>query len=447
MLLKPLNNNTLLQEGGVIGHMRHPYEIFSPEIFIKFINDLLAGKYELWEKVDGAALTIGLDKFDNVVYVRSKKAAPSIDIEAKFPPEHPGSDAFRSGFQAIKKAIKQLSKEQIKKYHLNEYFLNIEIIYGFVPNLIPYSETSNYIVFHHYANPVKDYELVDINSNLLNDLAKELGHIEVISKVINYIGTPMDADRIIENRTSAWEFRGPIKFDKSEVTDKLSKILDYWKKLPEIQQLAKEHDKEARFELMRIIAQKIGSKILIRMVSKLARTEKKFPGHPRIEGLVIKYKDGLNRETLLKITGDFRELNQQLWAPLREELDPIIKDFNMFMLNDIFGISKVSKFTAKTMDKYSTTDELFQARSMVNINSTDIKLSSIDKKIDTTIAQLQQLWLKYKGSLSIKAEDIKRALLINGYKLKKLKHNINKARTIGEAFKAYMVNIFGWGKV
>ncbi len=431
-------------EGGTMGHMAHPYDILSPQEFIKFIDDVLAGEYELWEKVDGVALTVGLDKNGNTSYVRSKKAQPSPNIEEKFPLEHPGSDAFRSGFQAVRKAFKKLSEQQITQFHLDKYFINIEIIYGFVPNLIPYSETGNYIVFHHYVDPEKEYEAVGVEGDILNDLAKEIGQIAVVSKVVTYVGTPQDADRIVESRTSSWEFRGPIRFDKSEVTDRLSRVLDSWRKMPETKKITQEKDKEKRFELMQRLAQKVGSSILTTMVSKLSRTEKEFPGHPRIEGLVVKYKDGLNKETLVKITGDFRELNQALWGPLRDELDPLMKDFNTFMMAKVFGIPKVSKFTSKTMNKYETTDELLQARSKVNPASTDIHMDAVNAKIDNTLSKLQTMWAQEYDPM--KNEDIKRALLISGYKLKKLKHNINKASNISGAFKAYLLNMFGFHK-
>jgi len=439
-------NNAQLFEGGAAGHMAHPYEVLSPSRFIGFINDLLKGRTEAYEKVDGANLMVGFDNYNNVVYVRSKKAKPSANIDEKFPITHPGSDAFRAGFKAIKKGFRKLSEKDKEKYGLDTYFINCEIIFGFVPNIVPYSETKNYVVFHGYVDPEKDFEPVDAEYNL-NDLADVIGQMSVISDVVSYIGTPAEAERIVSKRTSAWEFKGPIKIDKEDIGKTLEPVLKAWKNIGEIKQLRAEKDPEKQFELMRAIADKVGSIILTKMVSKLAGPGVKVPPeHPRIEGLVVKYRKGLDRETLLKITGDFRELNQELWGPLRNELDPIMKSFNMFMLSEVFGISKISKFGSKTMNKYKSTDDLFRARSTKKLGIPYNK-QKINDKIDDSIKKLEGMWNRYEGTKSMKAEDIKKALLINGYKLRKLKHNINKADLLGKAFKAYMLNMWGWGKV
>jgi len=437
----------LLSCGGAGGHMSHAYDVLSPSRFIGFINDLLKGRTEAYEKVDGANLIVGINKFGRVVYARSKKATPELDIEKKFPLQHPGSDAFRAGFRAIQKAFKRLSEADKKKFGLDKYFLNVEIIFGFIPNIIPYSETKNFIVFHNYVNPGPDYEPVDFEGNL-NGLAAKIGQVAVVSKSINYIGTPSNPDRVISDRTSVWEFRGPIKVSPDEIKQGLQPVLKAWKSIPEIQLLRHEKNQEIQLELMRTIADKIGSIILAKMVSKLSGTAKlKFPKeHPRIEGLVVKYRKGLDRETLLKITGNFRELNKELWAPLREELDPLMKSFNIFILDNIFGIRGISRFASRTLEKYHSTDELFRERSTKKLEMPFNK-NKIDTKIDETVNKLEAIWRHHKGDKSVKAEDVKKALLINGYKLKKLKYNINKADNLGNAFKAYMINMMGWNKV
>ena len=436
----------LILAGGAAGHMAHPFEVLSPSRFIGFINDLLKGRTEAYEKVDGVNLIVGFNKFGQVVYVRSKKAKPELDIEKKFPLEHPGSDAFRAGFKAIKKGFKGLTEEDKKKFGLDKYFINVEIIFGFIPNIIPYSETKNYIIFHNHATPEPDYDPIDIDIDL-NELAHKIGQVKIISKTINYVGTPANPEQIISDKTSVWEFRGPIKINPEELKRNLKPILNSWKSIPEIKMLRHERNPEMQFELMRTIADKIGSIILSKMVSKLSSQEIKFSKQqPRIEGLVIKYRKGLDRDTLLKITGDFRELNKELWGPLRDELDPLIKDFNTFMLKDIFGITGISKFSSRTLKKYRTTDELFHERSKKDGKESFDK-NKINSKISETINKLENMWEKFKNIKSIKSDDIKKALLINGYKLKKLKHNINKADNLSNAFKAYMINMFGWGKV
>lgn len=451
MIIEPIGSH--LVEGGVAGHMAHPYDVLTPSRFIGFINDLLKGRVEMYEKVDGANLMFGLDKYgDQVVYLRAKTDKPSHNIEDKFPIAHPGSDAFRAGFKAIKKGIKKLSADQKKQFHLLDdqnkpkYFINTEIIYGAIPNIIPYSESTNYIVFHNYVDPNNEYKPVDVNSDTLNKLASSIGNMKVVAKTVDYIGTPKRAERVIQQKTSLWQFKGPIKIDYDKVKDQLTDILNNWKNIKEIKQLRHEKDPEKQFELMKTIAAKIGSLLLTRLVSRLSDLSKEVPKeHPKIEGLVTKYRKGLNQETLLKVTGDFRELNQALWAPLREELDPVMKAFYSFMMSDIFGIQKVTKFSSQTLKKYDNYEDLFRARSTKKLG-TKINTARIVDKINETISNLEEMWKKHEGDASVKSEDIKKALLINGYKLNQFKAAAKRTDQLGEVFKAYMTHMWGWNK-
>jgi len=435
-----INKLLPLIEGGVFGHLQHPYEALSPSKFIGFINDLLKGRLDFYEKVDGVALTVGL-KNDTLVYLRSKKGQPSSNIEEKFPLEHPGSDAFRAGFKAIKKGFAKLTKEQKEKFYLDKYFLNVEIIYGFIPNIIPYSDTKNYIVFHHYVDPENNYEPIDINDDTLEKLAGTIGQVSIVSETVNYIGTPSNPQRIVERKTSLWEFHGPIRIRSSEIKKELNELLKNWKKIPEILQLRKEKNPEKQFELMKAIASKIGSSLLSKMVSRLST--KKVPGLPSIEGLVTRFKRGLDKEILLKITGDYRELNKQMWAPLREELDPIISEFNKFVFEQL-GIEGISRFSPITMKKYkSNLMGLFKERSKLD-PLTKINKNIIINKINDTINKLEKMWNKYKDVKTVKAEDIRKALLINGYKLKELKNDIVDKKNAFAIFKVFMKNMFGY---
>jgi len=429
----------LLLEGGTFGHLQHPYEALTPSKFIGFINDLLKGKLELYEKIDGVALTVGIIN-NQVVYLRSKKSQPSNNIEEKFPLEHPGSDAFRAGFKAIKKAFAKLTPQQKQQFLLDKYFINIEIVYGFVPNIIPYSDTKNYIIFHHYVDPANNYQPIDTNEDLLNKLAKTIGTVKVVSNTVNYVGRPSNPKMIIESRTSTWEFHGPIKIDTESIKSELHKILERWKEIPEIWKLRKEKDPEKQFELMKTIAAKVGSSILSKLTSKLST--KRVEGLPSIEGIVTRFKKGLNKETLLKITGDFRELNQQMWAPFRQEIDPIMSEFNKYIFQKL-GIERISKFHPATIKKYKNNLlGLYKSRSNLNPMAI-INVNQIIDKIDDTIKRLEKLWNKYKYYKNVKANDIKRALLINGYKLKQFKNDIISKKRAFPIFKSFMKNIFG----
>ena len=428
-----------LAEGGVAGHLQHPYEALSPAKFVAFINDLLKGRLEFYEKVDGVALTVGLEN-GQLVYLRSKKGQPSADIEEKFPISHPGSDAFRAGFKAVRKGFSKLTPEQIKDFYLDRYFINIEIIYGFIPNIIPYSDTKNYIIFHYYVDPANNYEKIDINDNTLDKLANTIGTVSIVSDTVNYVGTPSNPQRIIEKRSSLWEFHGPIKIKSEDIKQELTNLLKSWKSIPEILQLRKEKDPKKQFELMKAIASKIGSNLLSKMVSRLST--KQVPGLPSIEGLVTRYKSGLNKEVLLKITGDFRELNQQMWAPIRQEIDPIMSDFNKFVLTELV-INGITRFSPTTLKKYKgNLLKLFKDRSMLGPLA-KIRKQVFINKINEAMDKLEKLWNKYKNYNSVKAEDIKKALLINGYKLKQFKHDLLNVRNAFGVFKAFMKNMFG----
>ena len=145
---------------------------------------------------------------------------------------------------------------------------------------------------------------------------------------------------------------------------------------------------------------------------------------------------------MLKITGDFRELNQQMWAPFRQEIDPIMSEFNKYIFQKL-GIESISKFHPTTIKKYKNNLlGLYKNRSHLSPMAI-INVNQIIDKIDDTIKRLEKLWNKYKYYKNIKADDIKRALLINGYKLKQFKNDIISKKRAFPIFKSFMKNMFG----
>ena len=143
------NFHRLLNEGGLAGHMMHVIEALSTKDIFVFFDKLLKGELSLLEKVDGVNLFVGFNKAGKLTYARNFTDEPSTNIEAKFPLSHPGGDCFRAGFKALQQGFEKLSKQDRIKAGLIDIngnpkaFINLEIIYGEIPNLIQYSNINN----------------------------------------------------------------------------------------------------------------------------------------------------------------------------------------------------------------------------------------------------------------------------------------------------------------
>jgi len=71
---------------------------------------------------------------------------------------------------------------------LNGNMINSEILFGEIPNTVPYSKTTNYIVLHGIMGDTE----VKNEKKLLNQLAQEIGQLTVTAPVMNYEGDDLN---------------------------------------------------------------------------------------------------------------------------------------------------------------------------------------------------------------------------------------------------------------
>lgn len=177
----------LVTEGGVYGHINHPFDI---ELNLTFgqlkdiVNKALDGNLEfVREKTDGYALAVSW-KGGKLIAARNKGHLKNGGIDAmdiggisdKFNNRGELKNAFVYAMEDLNSAIRSLSDKQ--KYDIfkdGSCFMNLEIIYPNSINVIPYGQSL--LVFHNLmeydsaGNPVKENKNAAI---LLSKMIKEI---------------------------------------------------------------------------------------------------------------------------------------------------------------------------------------------------------------------------------------------------------------------------------
>lgn len=440
-----------LYEGGAASHMKHPYEKFkTPKELLEFFRKFLEGEYKAYEKVDGYNLFVGFDDNGDVVAVRNKNQGPIKNIWEKFDLDHSAYDAFNAGWRAIKSKLSNLSKEDRVKFKLIDdnnkplNFINLEILFGYIPNLIPYSKTTNYIVFHSLeGSPKTNWVKVGINSKdqeekLLKSLANKLKDTSVVYSKFDYT---LDGDVSKERKQerSYWRFVGPIGFSKEQIRKSVESVVKGWldleetKKLIEFSKIKPPKDNvdeynDKLFKVMKDFTKKIGKEILIGLKSKLS--DEIVVGKPGIEGLVIDV-DG----DLVKITGDFIDYNK----PQDLQVVDATKDIREYIQNDILGLNVItfsgvkSKKLKDVLDfilekrkkkfKYSFDDELYYD----HIN----KIRELIEKAQKDIKNIYEVLYKKGRSYEVKS------ILSQYFILSKFKDSLKNIKTYYDLIKTY----------
>jgi hypothetical protein len=325
-------------------------------------------------------------------------------------------------------------------------FLNLEIIYGSIPNLIQYSDIDNYIIFHSFIDtPDNDFSPKPKNDKLLRRLADRIGKIEVTSDVVSYIGTVRDSKKIIENKTSSWIFKGPIPVPSSKIKSELESVAKEFENFDEVKRLKKwkSLDDKEKAPLMKSLSTKIGSKVLTSLSSSLfsgkRMTDEK---HPKIEGLVTNFKGNL-----IKITGDFFQQGKKFWQPL-DNLETTLKDLSEYILQDVLNVPlKTSKNFMWYKSERSPRKFLLDRGNPKEYRNSDsvfekVNVSKIQEKIEDTFKLLE----KEYGSVSeknIKKSQVLKALLIGGYKLKQFNKELNTVKNRVQLLKTFAKVMYG----
>ena len=151
------SNKKVINEGGVGGHMLHPYEVLegTPRDLINRIKQYGVSQ-KLIEKVDGQNLFFTVEKDGTPMFARNKQDMTHQDLIEKFT-GHGAEKPFLEGGNAIVQGVQQwknsgpefFEQEVIEAFHPVEgqkSFINFEIMHPDKPNQIKYDK--RYIVFH-----------------------------------------------------------------------------------------------------------------------------------------------------------------------------------------------------------------------------------------------------------------------------------------------------------
>lgn len=453
-LFELMQKQGLLNEGGAGGHMKHPYEKYTtPEELLKFFNDFLAGKFAGTEKVDGYNLFAGFNKQGKVVAVRNKTHPPIENITNKFGLTHGAYEGFSAGWKAIKSGLDRLSKEDRVKYKLVDEddipinFINLEILFGYIPNVVPYSRTVNFIVFHTLAGaPSNDWDSpgAENEKKLLKQLADKLGTASVTSTKVKYEGDPGKIQRETKPVKSYWEFKGPIKIQKDNIKSELKNIVQQWQSYPEVKKLkefskrpvpAKDSDKyeeydDERFKLMKAVTKRIGKEVLGSMVSKLSDTGQVISGHPGMEGIALDIEGDL-----IKITGDFLDFNKPEDIPSVDATKSIREKIQ----NDILGMSVKTLSSLKDKTTSGLIDFVLAKRKKKYTYEINEKVPQEKiRELRDLVAEGQHDIAEALKVVRNKGREFdERSLLVQSFLLSSFKDKLEKVQTYEELLSTY----------
>ena len=157
----------LISEGGLGGHMMHPYEALdmTPRQIIDRVKEYSTSQ-SIIEKVDGQNLFFTVEQDGTLMFARNKEDMTHDDLVTKFT-GHPAELPFVEGGNAIKRGVDQwlssagsASEMEIREIFQpsgeTKSFINFEIMHPDKPNQIIYDE--KYIVFHSIVDFVNGRE-------------------------------------------------------------------------------------------------------------------------------------------------------------------------------------------------------------------------------------------------------------------------------------------------
>lgn len=158
-----LFDKKIIVEGGLAGHMMHPYEALdmTPRQIIDRIKEYSTSQ-KIIEKVDGQNLFFTVEEDGTLMFARNKEDMTHDDLVAKFT-GHGAEKPFVEGGNAIKRGVEQwlqsagpaAEMETRELFHPDgetKSFINFEIMHPDKPNQIIYDE--KYIVFHSIVDYV-----------------------------------------------------------------------------------------------------------------------------------------------------------------------------------------------------------------------------------------------------------------------------------------------------
>ena len=220
----------LISEGGLAGHMMHPYEALdmTPRQIIDRIKEYSTSQ-KIIEKVDGQNLFFTVEQDGTLMFARNKADMTHNDLVEKFT-NHPAEVPFVTGGNAIKKGVDQWlssagafgQQEILDIFHPDgeaRSFINFEIMHKDHPNQLEYGE--NFIVFHSIVDFINGREAVYSSNN--SQRLKKL--ISLMKQGIESLGYTLASNRTVDlNKLTNVQILSYIK-RVNEIASKL-KITD-----------------------------------------------------------------------------------------------------------------------------------------------------------------------------------------------------------------------------
>lgn len=409
--------------GGAAGHIKHPYEYFNtPQSLLSFFEDFFKNKFKCTEKVDGYNLFVGYNKQGHVIAYRNKNEEPFRFIETKFGTNHPAHDAFAAGGEAIKKRLEELSIKDrihfglIDREEFPKNFINLEILFGYIPNVVPYNKSTNYIVFHNFTNQTPKH---------LPALAKKLKTVVVSTLQTSFTFT----NKTIEFVSSHWEFRAPIEISKKDLKE-WDNVASRWKNYPETRRLLDPLTEEEKFDAMKAATKRIGEELLRGTVSKLSETKEIEPSYLGIEGIVV----DLGPEKV-KLTGNFLDYSK----PEDLRIKDYTKQIREHIQKETFGLLTITlRGKKKDLDEYVETHKkkkfTYKLEDLLPATSKD---------------EIRNIIISYKDEMEMQQEELKnrartfdiKCLSIQAFKFNELIKNLRITKTYRDLLYLY-ANLF-----
>lgn len=222
---KPLN------EGGMGGHMSHPYEVdeFTFKDLKDMINDIFNAKVEdMTEKLDGQNLFASVNKKGQTVYARNMtdmtNGGMSLqDMSDKWAENETIANSFVAGGKIIDKVFHKIKDRTIFFNRFRgdadyKLWVNCEIVNPSTENVIPYGFSEPHVYFHglksyitrHFNESkyeeLKGYNEVDNEGGYSNDMEQLTDAVKSVenSAITNKIVMKqLDSNYIVVNKLSA----------------------------------------------------------------------------------------------------------------------------------------------------------------------------------------------------------------------------------------------------
>lgn len=155
-LTEYLYETSLLNEGGMAGHMAHPidFAFFTAVDLKNLIHDIFSGKIEdITEKVDGTNIQATMNPMGEVVFIRNQKDLNNPnggmtikEMAQKWADKPSVANTFLTAGRTIKKVFSNIDVKFFNPSPDKKVAVNCECIIAGVTNIIPYTDAQ--VDFH-----------------------------------------------------------------------------------------------------------------------------------------------------------------------------------------------------------------------------------------------------------------------------------------------------------